>query len=71
MIALVDDFFSKRRAWRHPDTDPLTLSRLGQLLWVAYTPLRMLQHQLIPRGHHRYPPRTRVGRARNWLMRHL
>ncbi len=71
MIVLVDDFFSKRSAWRHPDTDPRTLGRSGQLLWVAYTPLRILQWQLVPRGHYSYPPRTRVGRVRNRLMRHL
>ena len=68
MIARVDDLLDTRRAWRRPDADPHDLSRRGQALWFAYTPLRMLQHRLIPRGHCLYPPRSRSGRMRHWLM---
>ena len=71
MISVMDAFYSDRRAWRHPDTDPRTLSALGQLLWVVYTPVRSLQWRLIPRGHQSYPPRSLGGRARAWLVRHL
>lgn len=67
----MDPFLDGRAAWRDPGTDPQQLRRIEQIVWVAYTPLRMLQWHLIPRGHSSYPPRTASGRIRSWLVQHL